>query len=45
MDRDKGGREGVVDIIGKDVKNGPWCQELEQVATFIPSSAVVDNET
>lgn len=45
MDRDKGGREGVVDIIGKDVKNGPWCQELEQVATFIPSSAVADNET
>lgn len=45
MDRDKGGREGVVNIIGKDVKNGPWCQEIEQVATFFPSSTVPDNET
>ncbi|OWZ74153.1 hypothetical protein AYX14_00374 [Cryptococcus neoformans] len=32
MDRDKGGREGAVDVVGKDVKNGPWCQELD----FIP---------
>lgn len=39
MDRDKGGREGAVDLVGKDVKNGPWCQEIEQVATSIPSRA------
>lgn len=32
MDRDKGGREGAVDLVGKDVKNGPWCQEID----FIP---------
>lgn len=44
MDRDKGGREGVINIIGNDVKNGPWCQEIEHVATFFPSSTVADNE-
>lgn len=44
MDRDKGGREGAVDVVGKDVKNGPWCQELEQVATSISSRARANKE-
>ena len=29
MDRERGGREGVLEVVGKDVKNGPWATEIE----------------
>lgn len=30
MDRDRGGREGALELVGnKGVKDGPWCQEIE----------------
>ena len=29
MDRDRGGREGALELVGKEVKDGPWCQEIE----------------
>ena len=29
MDRDRGGREAARDLVGNDVKDGPWCQEVE----------------
>ncbi|KAK4685335.1 cell cycle checkpoint protein, partial [Tremellales sp. Uapishka_1] len=32
MERDRGGREGAIEVVGKDVKDGPWCFELD----FIP---------
>ncbi|ORY20600.1 Rad17 cell cycle checkpoint protein-domain-containing protein [Naematelia encephala] len=32
MDRDRGGREGAVELLGKDVRDGPWCTEID----FIP---------
>lgn len=28
-DRDRGGREGTLQVLGKEVKDGPWCQEIE----------------
>lgn len=32
MDRDRSGREGALEVLGKQVKDGPWCQEID----FIP---------
>ncbi|KAL7424215.1 RFC checkpoint protein Rad17 [Cryptotrichosporon argae] len=32
MDRERGGREGAMEIVGKAVKDGPWCQEID----FLP---------
>lgn len=32
MDRDRSGREGALEVLGKEVKDGPWCQEVD----FIP---------
>nr|XP_031861175.1 uncharacterized protein CI109_003536 [Kwoniella shandongensis]KAA5528247.1 hypothetical protein CI109_003536 [Kwoniella shandongensis] len=32
MDRERGGREGALELVGKDVKDGPWCQEID----FLP---------
>ena len=29
MDRERGGREGVLELVGKEVKNGPWATEVE----------------
>lgn len=29
MDRDRGGREGALEVVGKAVKEGPWCEEIE----------------
>lgn len=29
LDRDRGGREGSLELVGKAVKEGPWCQEIE----------------
>ena len=32
MDRDRGGREGSVEVLGRAVRDGPWCQEIEYVS-------------
>ncbi|WVN86688.1 uncharacterized protein L203_101860 [Cryptococcus depauperatus CBS 7841] len=32
MEKDQGGREGFGDVVGYQVKNGPWCQEVD----FLP---------
>ncbi|WVQ98933.1 hypothetical protein IAU59_006065 [Kwoniella sp. CBS 9459] len=32
MDRERGGREGSLEVLGRDVKDGPWCQEID----FLP---------
>ncbi|KAK8869618.1 hypothetical protein IAR55_000185 [Kwoniella newhampshirensis] len=32
MERERGGREGAVELVGKAVKDGPWCQEID----FLP---------
>jgi len=29
MERDRGGREGSVEVLGRAVRDGPWCQEIE----------------
>lgn len=29
MDRERGGRESSADVVGNDVKLGPWCAEVE----------------
>lgn len=29
MDRDRGGREGALELLGREVKDGPWCTEIE----------------
>lgn len=29
LDRDRGGREGSLELLGKAVKEGPWCTEIE----------------
>lgn len=28
MDRDRGGREGALELLGREVKDGPWCTEI-----------------
>lgn len=28
-DRERGGREGAGGVLGKEVKDGPWCVEIE----------------
>ncbi|WVQ78580.1 hypothetical protein IAT38_000666 [Cryptococcus sp. DSM 104549] len=41
MDRDRGGREGSLEVLGKEVKNGPWVQEIDFISlapTFITSA-------
>jgi hypothetical protein len=30
MDRERGGREGALELLGREVKDGPWCQELRK---------------
>ncbi|WVF71982.1 hypothetical protein IAT40_006793 [Kwoniella sp. CBS 6097] len=32
MNRERGGREGSLEVLGRDVKDGPWCQEID----FLP---------
>ena len=32
MDRDRGGREGALELVGRDVKDGPCCHEVELVS-------------
>ncbi|WWC89761.1 uncharacterized protein L201_004687 [Kwoniella dendrophila CBS 6074] len=32
MERDRGGREGSLEVLGRDVRDGPWCQEID----FLP---------
>ena len=32
LDRDRGGREGSLELLGKAVKEGPWCTEIEYVS-------------
>lgn len=29
MDRERGGREGALEVVGKAVRDGPWCEEIE----------------
>jgi cell cycle checkpoint protein len=29
MNRDRGGREGALELVGREVRDGPWCQEVE----------------
>ena len=31
MDRDRAGRDSLFDIVGREVKDGPWCREVESV--------------
>ena len=31
MDRERGGREGAVEVVGKDVLNSPYCLQVEWV--------------
>lgn len=38
MERDRGGREGSVEVLGRAVKDGPWCQEVE----YVRSSMLVE---
>lgn len=30
-DRERGGRDSVMGVLGKEVKEGPWCTEIEYV--------------
>ncbi|RSH93942.1 Cell cycle checkpoint protein rad17 [Saitozyma podzolica] len=32
MDRDRGGREGALELLGREVKDGPWCTEIDFLA-------------
>ncbi|WVW82874.1 hypothetical protein I302_104886 [Kwoniella bestiolae CBS 10118] len=32
MERDRGGREGSLEVLGREVRDGPWCQEID----FLP---------
>ncbi|WWC60908.1 uncharacterized protein I303_103484 [Kwoniella dejecticola CBS 10117] len=32
MDRERGGREGSLEVLGREVRDGPWCQEID----FLP---------
>ncbi|WRT67333.1 uncharacterized protein IL334_004303 [Kwoniella shivajii] len=32
MERERGGREGALEVLGRDVRDGPWCQEID----FLP---------
>jgi cell cycle checkpoint protein len=29
MDRERGGREGALEVLGREVKDGPWSTEIE----------------
>ncbi|WWC69257.1 uncharacterized protein I206_103195 [Kwoniella pini CBS 10737] len=29
MDRERGGREGSLEVLGREVRDGPWCQEID----------------
>ena len=29
MDRDRGGYDGVADVVGKEIRDGPWLREVE----------------
>lgn len=31
MDREVGGREGALELVGREVRDGPWCHEVESV--------------
>lgn len=41
MDRERGGREGVLEVVGKDVKNGPWATEIECFQPY-PTRSMTD---
>ncbi|WVR05388.1 hypothetical protein IAU60_002402 [Kwoniella sp. DSM 27419] len=32
MERERGGREGALEVLGREVRDGPWCQEID----FLP---------
>lgn len=29
MDRERGGHQGLMEVVGREVKDGPWCTEIE----------------
>lgn len=43
MDRDRGGREGSVEVLGRAVRDGPWCHEIEYVSLSSYGDANTDD--
>jgi cell cycle checkpoint protein len=43
MERAKGGREGALEVVGKDIKDGPWYTEIESVG-FSVLETMVDGQ-